>query len=206
MYRYIIKDYFDFFISLLALIITSPMLVIMTFCLLIVNKGNPFFLQDRIGKNCKVFKIFKFKTMNNKRDKQGNLLPDAVRLTKIGSFIRKTSMDEIPQLFNVIVGDMSLIGPRPLLPEYLPFYTETQMKRHEVKPGITGLAQVNGRNSISWDEKFELDVKYVNTISFALDIKIIVKTIKKIFVAKEISAQGHATMPRFDELSRFKQN
>lgn len=206
MYKNIGKNYLDFFVAFVGLIIMSPIIIIMTVCLLIVNKGNPLFFQNRVGKNCKVFKIIKFKTMNNEKDKQGNLLPDEIRLTRIGSFIRKTSMDEVPQLFNVLVGDMSLIGPRPLLPEYLPFYTETQIKRHEVKPGITGLAQVNGRNSIPWDEKFELDVKYVNTLSFVSDIKIVIKTIKKIFVANEISAQGHATMPRFDELSRFKQN
>lgn len=206
MYKNIGKKYFDFIISLLVIIVISPLIGIMAVCLLIVNKGNPFFFQNRVGENCKIFKIIKFRTMNNEKDKQGNLLPDEIRLTKIGLFIRKTSMDEVPQLFNIIAGDMSLIGPRPLLPEYLPFYTETQMIRHKVKPGITGLAQVNGRNSISWDEKFELDVKYVNELSFALDIRIIIKTIEKIFVANEISAQGHATMPRFDELSRFKQN
>ena len=157
MYKNIVKNYFDFFLSFFGLIVVSPVMAVMTICLLIVNKGNPFFFQDRVGKNCKVFKIIKFKTMNNEKDKQGNLLSDEIRLTKIGSFVRKTSMDEVPQLLNVLVGDMSLIGPRPLLPEYLPFYTETQMIRHEVKPGITGLAQVNGRNSISWDEKFEFD-------------------------------------------------
>ncbi len=204
MYKKTFKKYFDFFVSLTSLIIISPLVLIIAFYLWFVNKGNPFFIQDRAGKNGKVFKIIKFRTMNNDKDTFGNLLSDDKRLTKVGMFIRKTSLDELPQLFNVLIGNMSLIGPRPLLPEYLPFYSETQMKRHEVKPGITGLAQVNGRNSISWDEKFLLDITYVDTVSFSLDMKIIIKTFLKIFVTNEVSAQGHATMPRFDELMRLK--
>ncbi len=161
------------------------------------NKGKVFFVQNRPGKNGEIFKIIKFKTMNDKKDAQGNLLSDADRLSVFGKIVRKTSLDEIPQLFNVLIGNMSLIGPRPLLPEYLPLYNSFQRKRHLVKPGITGWAQVNGRNAITWQKKFELDVWYVNHLSFWLDIKIIFLTIKKVFVSEGINAEGEATTIAF---------
>jgi lipopolysaccharide/colanic/teichoic acid biosynthesis glycosyltransferase len=161
------------------------------------GKGGVFFTQQRPGKDEVVFKLLKFKTMNDQRDAKGDLLPDAERLTAIGKFIRKTSLDELPQLWNVLKGDMSLVGPRPLLVQYLPLYTDEQKRRHLVKPGITGWAQVNGRNAISWEEKFKLDVWYVDNVSFFLDVKILFLTIKKVFVREGISAQGHATMDFF---------
>lgn len=164
---------------------------------MIANAGKPFFFQQRPGKNEKIFKVIKFRSMNDKKDKGGNLLPDAERLTKAGSFVRKTSLDEIPQLINVLKGDMSLIGPRPLLVQYLHLYNNTQKRRHEVRPGVTGWAQVNGRNAISWAKKFEYDVWYVDHLSFALDIKILFLTIKKVFVREGISQEGQATMEFF---------
>jgi lipopolysaccharide/colanic/teichoic acid biosynthesis glycosyltransferase len=197
MYKLVIKSILDFTVSLVILIVFFPILFGVTVLLFVANRGKPFFFQLRPGKNEKIFKIIKFKTMNDKEDGNGNLLPDAQRLTKIGEFVRKTSLDELPQLLNVLKGDMSIIGPRPLLPEYLTLYNETQRRRHEVKPGITGWAQVNGRNAISWKEKFELDVWYVYSISFLLDMKIILLTIKKVFVREGISAQGHATIEAF---------
>src|SRR5690554_8229415 len=163
----------------------------------IANRGRPFFFQKRPGKNEKMFKIIKFKTMNDKKDLEGNLLSDAERLTAVGKFVRKTSLDEIPQLLNVIKGDMSLIGPRPLLVDYLPLYNSIQKRRHEVRPGITGWAQVNGRNAISWEQKFNYDVWYVNNISLALDIKILFMTILKVFKSEGISQDGQATMTKF---------
>jgi lipopolysaccharide/colanic/teichoic acid biosynthesis glycosyltransferase len=178
----------------------SPIFVIVTLGLFIANNGKPFFTQSRPGKNEKLFKILKFKTMNDKKDAEGNLLSDAERLTKIGSFVRKTSLDEIPQLMNVLTGAMSIIGPRPLLPEYLPFYSEEQRKRHLVKSGITGWAQVNGRNAISWEQKFEYDVWYVDNVTFVLDMKIVLLTLKKIIKPDGITAEGHVTMPRFDKM------
>ena len=197
MYKIYIKSITDFCISLLVLIVTSPILILITLLLFFSNKGKPFFFQLRPGKNDKIFKIIKFKTMNDKKDSEGNLLCDEYRLTKIGAFVRKTSLDEIPQLFNVLKGDMSLIGPRPLLTEYLPLYNESQRRRHEVKPGITGWAQVNGRNAISWEQKFEYDVWYVENVSFLLDFKILFLTIKKVFISDGISQQGEATMSYF---------
>lgn len=164
---------------------------------MIANNRRPFFVQSRPGKGKKIFKIIKFKTMNDKRDGEGNLLPDAERLTFIGKLIRKTSLDEIPQLINVIKGDMSLVGPRPLLTQYLPLYNDTQKRRHEVRPGITGWAQVNGRNAISWKQKFEYDVWYVDHVSFALDLKILLLTIKKVFVSEGIAQKGQATAEPF---------
>jgi undecaprenyl phosphate N,N'-diacetylbacillosamine 1-phosphate transferase len=175
----------------------SPLFLFCTVGLYFVNQGNPFFFQFRPGKNGKIFKIIKFKTMNDKKDIVGNLLSDDQRLTKIGKFVRKTSLDEIPQLLNVIKGDMSLIGPRPLLPEYLPLYNEVQKGRHEIKPGITGWAQVNGRNAISWQQKFEYDVWYVKNFNFLLDIKIFLLTLKKVFKSEGISQAGQATMENF---------
>jgi len=198
MYKKFIKTFFDFLIALLLLILLSPFFILITLALFIANRGTPFFLQHRPGKNDKIFTIIKFKTMNDKKDATGNLLSDADRLTKIGVFIRKTSLDEIPQLLNVVNGDMSIIGPRPLLVEYLPLYNQTQKRRHQVKPGITGWAQVNGRNAISWDDKFKLDVYYVEKQNFLLDLKIILLTIKKVFFYKEISQQGQATTTKFE--------
>lgn len=197
MYKIYIKSITDFCISLLVLIVTSPILILITLLLFFSNKGKPFFFQLRPGKNDKIFKIIKFKTMNDKKESEGNLLSDAMRLTKVGAFVRKTSLDEIPQLINVIKGDMSLIGPRPLLPEYLPLYNDFQKRRHEVKPGITGWAQVNGRNLISWQQKFEYDIWYVENISFLLDCKIVFLTIKKVFKREGISAENSVSAEAF---------
>ena len=197
MYKKIIKSFFDILIASIGFIILSPVFIFVFLFLTIANSGKAFFVQPRPGKNEKIFKLIKFKTMNDRKDKSGNLLPDEKRLTTIGKFIRKTSLDEIPQLINVIKGDMSLIGPRPLLVEYLPLYNESQKRRHEVKPGITGWAQVNGRNAISWGKKFELDVWYVDNISFLLDIKILLLTIIKVIKSEEINSQTSATMERF---------
>ena len=166
--------------------------------MIVANRGTPFFLQRRPGKNEKIFKIVKFKTMNSLRDKKGELLPDKDRLTSIGKFVRKYSLDEIPQLFNVLTGDMSLIGPRPLIIEYLPVYNETQKKRHNIKPGITGWAQINGRNSITWQKKFELDVWYVDNISFALDIKILTKTFIKVLQKKDVNLSNELASEYFN--------
>ena len=197
MYKNYFKTLIDKILSLLGMVILCPVFIVITFALLIDNKGKAFFVQNRPGKNGKIFKIIKFKTMNDKKDAQGNLLSDADRLSVFGKIVRKTSLDEIPQLFNVLIGNMSLIGPRPLLPEYLPLYNSFQYKRHLVKPGITGWAQVNGRNAITWQKKFELDVWYVNHLSFWLDIKIIFLTIKKVFVSEGINAEGEATTIAF---------
>ena len=197
MYKTVFKRVFDFLAALLGLVLLSPIFFIVTIGLYFANQGKPFFFQSRPGKNGVIFKIIKFKTMNDKKDKAGNLLSDGERLTKIGTFVRKTSLDEIPQLLNVLKGDMSLIGPRPLLPEYLPLYNEVQKRRHEVRPGITGWAQVNGRNAISWDQKFEYDVWYVEHISFALDIKIFFLTLKKVFIREGINMQGQVTTEVF---------
>ncbi|MES2239784.1 MAG: sugar transferase [Bacteroidota bacterium] len=198
MYKFFFKRSIDFCLALLGLIIISPLFIIITIGLYITNEGKPFFVQRRPGKNGKIFSIVKFKTMNDKKDSNGSLLSDADRLTKIGSFVRKTSLDEIPQLINVLKGDMSLIGPRPLLSQYLGLYSDFQNRRHEVKPGITGWAQVNGRNAISWDKKFELDVWYVDHISFLLDVKIILKTILKVVKSEGINAVNMATIEPFN--------
>lgn len=197
MYKALFKRIIDFFAALIGLLLLLPIIIIVTIFLAFANDGKPFFFQKRPGKNEKIFKIIKFKTMNDRKDSDGNLLSDAERLTKVGSFVRKTSLDEIPQLINVLIGDMSLIGPRPLLVQYLPLYNDFQKRRHDVRPGITGWAQVNGRNAISWKNKFELDIWYVNNISLLLDIKIVFLTIKKVFVREGISAQGQATMEAF---------
>jgi lipopolysaccharide/colanic/teichoic acid biosynthesis glycosyltransferase len=202
MYKNYFKRVVDFTMALVALICLSPIFIIITIGLFFANQGHPFFLQSRPGKRERIFTIIKFKTMNDKKDDAGNLLSDAERLTKIGAFVRKTSLDEIPQLLNVINGDMSLIGPRPLLPSYLPLYNKFQKRRHDVRPGITGWAQVNGRNTISWEQKFEYDIWYVNNISFIIDLKIISLTIKKIILRDGITADGHVTMPRFDKLDQ----
>jgi len=197
MYNPYIKRILDFSIALLGLLLLSPLLLFVTFGLAIANNGKPFFFQLRPGKNGKIFKIVKFKTMNDKKDHEGNLLPDAKRLTKIGSFVRKTSLDELPQLINVLKGEMSLIGPRPLLVEYLPLYSEEQNRRHEVKPGITGWAQVNGRNAISWEDKFKYDVWYVDNASFLVDMRILFLTIKKVLGSENISSKTSLTIEKF---------
>ncbi len=198
MYKSFIKPTFDFIAAFFGLLFLFPLFLIITILLFFANDGKPFFFQNRPGKNGKIFKIVKFKTMNDKKDTLGKLLPDAIRLTKVGSFVRKTSLDEIPQLFNVVKGDMSLIGPRPLLTNYLHLYNQTQNRRHEVKPGITGWAQVNGRNAISWDKKFEYDVWYVDNISFTLDAKILFKTVLKVLESDGINAVDAATIEPFD--------
>lgn len=198
-YANCLKRVLDFLIALCAFSVSLIILIPVALFLHFANKGaGVFFLQPRPGRNGKIFKVIKFKTMTDERDAQGNLLPDEVRLTKVGRFVRSTSIDELPQLWNVIKGDMSLIGPRPLLVQYLPLYSPEQARRHEVRPGITGWAQVNGRNSISWKQKFEYDVWYVDHLSFALDLKIIFLTIKKVFVREGISHEGMATMEPFN--------
>lgn len=186
MYKNYIKRILDFTLALTGLIFLSPIFIIVTLGLYVVNQGKPFFLQERPGKDERIFKIIKFKSMNDKTDANGNLLPDADRLTPMGAFVRKTSLDEIPQLINVLKGDMSLIGPRPLLVRYLPYYTEREKLRHTVRPGITGWAQVNGRNTINWDERLELDVQYVENLSFTQDLTIILKTIQNVISRKDI--------------------
>ena len=199
MYRKYFKRIIDFLISLLALICLSPILLVVTIWLHFANKGaGAFFLQERPGKDAKIFKIIKFKTMTDERDADGNLLPDAQRLTKAGKFVRSTSIDELPQLINVLKGDMALIGPRPLRTYYLPLYSKEQNRRHDVRPGITGWAQCNGRNAISWTEKFKLDVWYVDHCSFMLDLKILFMTIKKVFIREGISLEGQATTVPFN--------
>lgn len=198
MYKHFFKRLIDFLIVLNVLLIIWPILLIIIIWLHFANKGaGVFFTQERPGKGGKIFKVIKFKTMTDERDADGNLLPDADRLTNVGRFVRSTSIDELPQLINVLKGDMALIGPRPLLVQYLPLYSKEQARRHDVRPGITGWAQVNGRNAISWTKKFELDVWYVDHCSFWLDVKIIFLTIKKVFVQEGISQEGQATMEFF---------
>ena len=198
MYSKYFKRFIDFFASLCSLVLLSPIFILVTILLFFANQGKPFFFQDRPGKDERIFKIIKFKTMNDRKDKGGDLLPDADRLTKTGAFVRKTSLDEIPQLINVLKGDMSLIGPRPLLVGYLPLYNEIQRERHNVRPGITGWAQVNGRNAISWEQKFRYDVEYVEKISLMMDLKIILRTIKKVLMSEGINSSTHATMEAFN--------
>ena len=199
MYKRGLKRGLDFVIVFIVLLVIWPILLLLIIFLHFTNKGaGVFFNQDRPGKNARIFKAIKFKTMTDERDSGGNLLPDAERLTKIGKIVRSLSIDELPQLINVLKGDMALVGPRPLLPKYLPLYSEKQFRRHEVRPGITGWAQVNGRNDISWKRKFELDVWYVDHISFWLDVKIILLTIKKVFVREGINKEGNATTEAFN--------
>lgn len=198
MYKHFFKRVLDFLAALVGLLLLSPIFIVVTLGLCIANQGKPFFFQRRPGKNERIFSIIKFKTMNDKKDANGNLLSDAERLTPIGAFVRKTSLDEIPQLINVLKGDMSLIGPRPLLPQYLPLYNEEQKRRHEVRPGITGWAQVNGRNAITWKRKFELDVEYVDNLSLAMDVKVFFTTFKKVFKSEGISQEGQATAEPFN--------
>jgi len=197
-YKNYIKRLIDFLVAFFGLLILSPVFIIVTIGLYFANDGKPFFFQERPGLKEKIFKIIKFKTMNDKKDIHGNLLSDAERLTPIGSFVRKTSLDELPQLINVLKGDMSLIGPRPLLPQYLPLYSSVQRRRHNVRPGITGWAQVNGRNAISWTKKFELDIWYVDNVSFFTDCKVFFATFKKVFKSEGISQEGQATMEIFN--------
>lgn len=197
MYKNFIKPVLDFVVAATVFLLLLPLFMLITILLYFANQGQPFFFQLRPGRDEKIFKLIKFKTMNEKTDQHGILLPDAVRLTRLGKFIRKTSLDEIPQLLNVIKGEMSLIGPRPLLTEYLPLYNDFQKKRHAVAPGITGWAQVNGRNSIEWQQKFEYDIFYVLHMSFALDLKILLLTIGKVFKSEGINADGQATMQKF---------
>ena len=198
MYKHYFKCIFDILLSLISFIIISPLFIVVWIWLTIANRGaGAFFFQERPGKDEKIFRVIKFKTMNDRKDASGKLLPDAQRLTKVGKFVRSTSLDEIPQLLNVIKGDMSLIGPRPLLVQYLPLYNNIQRRRHEVRPGITGWAQVNGRNAISWEQKFAYDVWYVDNVSLSLDVKILLKTIQKVFKREGISSDSSATMEPF---------
>lgn len=199
MYTHFFKRFIDFCISLVALIIISPILLVITIWLHFANKGaGAFFFQERPGKNAKIFKVIKFKTMTDERDAEGNLLPDAERLTKVGKFVRSTSIDELPQLINVLKGDMALIGPRPLLVQYLPLYSPEQARRHEVRPGISGWAQCHGRNAISWTEKFKLDVWYVDHVSLLTDLKVIFITFKNVLMRKDINSATAATMEAFN--------
>lgn len=199
LYRDYIKRWLGFSIVLVALICLSPLLIVVTIWLHFANKGaGAFFFQERPGKDAKIFKIIKFKTMTDERDSSGKLLPDAQRLTKVGRFVRSTSIDELPQLMNVLIGDMALIGPRPLLVEYLPLYSPQQARRHDVRPGITGWAQCHGRNALSWQEKFKLDVWYVDHCSFLTDMKVIATTIRKVIVREGISQEGQVTMEKFN--------
>ena len=203
MYKHFFKRFFDFWIALVALICISPILIVVTIWLHFANKGaGAFFFQERPGKGGKIFKVIKFKTMTDEKDADGNLLPDADRLTKVGSFVRSTSIDELPQLINVLKGDMALIGPRPLLVRYLPWYTKEERHRHDVRPGITGWAQCHGRNAITWDEKLAMDVWYVNNISIKTDISVILITIKSVLLRESIEVAGVEALDVF----RMKQN
>ncbi len=196
-YEKYIKRLLDFTLSLMALIVLSPVLLVLVIVGAVKMKGNPFFTQDRPGKDEKIFKLIKFRSMTCETDAQGNLLPDEVRLTRYGKFLRASSLDELPELINILKGDMSIVGPRPLLVRYLPLYNAEQKHRHDVRPGLTGWAQVNGRNTLSWEDKFRYDVDYVNQISFALDVKVIFMTVKKVFCREGISSETSATMEEF---------
>ena len=199
MYKNVLKRFLDFWIALVVLICISPLLVVVTLWLHVANKGaGAFFLQERPGKDGRIFKIIKYKTMTDERDAEGYLLPDEQRLTKVGRFVRSTSIDELPQLLNVLKGDMALIGPRPLLVQYLSLYSKEQARRHEVRPGISGWAQCHGRNAISWTEKFKLDVWYVDHVSLKTDLTVVWMTIQKVLRRADISEQGHATMEVFN--------
>lgn len=195
MYNFFLKRVFDFSIALIGIVLLSPIFLTLMAILMCLNKGSAFFLQPRPGKNEKIFKIIKFKTMNDKKDENGNLLPMGQRITPFGNFLRKTSLDEMPQLLNILKGDMSIVGPRPLLVQYLPLYTDRQRRRHKVKPGITGWAQVSGRNNVTWKEKFELDIWYVDNISFFNDIRIMFKTAKIVLMRKDIADIELAVTP-----------
>ena len=199
MYRHFVKRFLDFWIALIALLCISPLLIVVTLWLHVANKGaGAFFCQERPGKDGRIFRIIKYKTMTDERDADGHLLPDEQRLTKVGRFVRSTSIDELPQLLNVLKGDMALIGPRPLLVQYLPLYSKEQARRHEVRPGISGWAQCHGRNAISWTEKFKLDVWYVDHVSLKTDLTVAWLTIQKVLKRADISEEGHATMEAFN--------
>lgn len=197
MYRLLLKRLIDFFVAIMGILLLAPVILILIILLFIANNGKPFFFQKRPGKGGRVFNIVKFKSMNDKKNVNGELLPFDQRITRTGAFIRKYSLDEIPQLFNVLRGDMSLVGPRPLLVKYLPLYNDFQKRRHDVKPGITGWAQVNGRNTISWNEKFKLDVWYTENVSLKTDVKILVLTAKKVFFKEDINSGENINMPTF---------
>lgn len=206
MYKHFFKRVFDFIISLLALICISPILLVVTIWLHFANKGaGAFFFQERPGKNEKIFKVIKFKSMTDERDAEGNLLPNEKRITKVGRFIRKTSLDELPQLINVLRGDMALIGPRPLLPEYLPYYTEREKLRHTVRPGISGWAQVNGRNAVGWDKRLEYDVYYVEHLSFGMDCRVILKTVKNVLEHKDVQVVPQGTLLSIERNAKNKE-
>ena len=206
MYAKYIKRPLDFILSLISIILLSPLLLIVAI-LVRVKLGKPIiFKQQRPGKNEKIFTLYKFRTMTDEKDEEGNLLPDSERLTKFGKFLRSTSLDELPELINIIKGEMSIVGPRPLLVEYLPFYTEREKHRHDVNPGLTGLAQISGRNAIEWEEKFEEDIEYVNNITFIQDTKIILKTFVKVFKKEGINQEGNATMRKFEGAKKEKTN
>ena len=206
MYAKYIKRIMDFILSLCAIIVLSPLLLLLTIIGVIKMKGNPFFTQERPGRREKVFKLIKFRTMTNAKDKDGTLLPDEVRLNGYGKFLRSTSLDELPELFNICKGDMSIIGPRPLLVQYLPYYTEIEKHRHDVRPGLSGLAQVNGRNLVKWDQRLAMDVEYVNNITFIGDVQIIFKTIKKVFAKEDIATDTLTVEPYLDEERKGKEN
>ena len=197
MYAKYIKRILDFVLSLMALIVLSPLLVILIILGAVVMRGNPFFTQARPGKNEKIFKLIKFRTMDNRKDKDGKLLPDDVRLNKYGRILRSTSLDELPELINILIGDMSIVGPRPLLVKYLPRYNEEQRHRHDVRPGLTGYAQAHGRNAVTWEEKFKMDVWYIRNISFITDVKVIIDTVKVVLKRDGISSDTSATMEEF---------
>ena len=206
LYRNFFKRLLDFCISLVALILISPILLIVTIWLHFANKGaGAFFLQERPGKDGKIFKIIKFKSMTDEKDAEGNLLPNDQRITKVGRFVRKTSLDELPQLFNVLKGDMALIGPRPLLPEYLPYYTQREQLRHTVRPGISGWAQVNGRNCVTWDAKLELDAYYVEHLSLWMDVRVILMTIKNVLISKDIDVVPHGSLLNVERHDKITQ-
>lgn len=197
MYEKYFKRVIDFTLSLIALIVLSPILLVLVIVTAIAMKGNPFFTQQRPGKDEKIFRLIKFRTMTNERDENGEFLPDDVRLNKFGKFLRSTSLDELPELINILIGDMSIVGPRPLLVKYLPLYNDEQRRRHNVRPGLTGNAQANGRNALSWEDKFKLDIEYVDNLSFAFDVKIIFDTVKAVLKRDGISSETSATMEEF---------
>ena len=197
MYSHFFKRFFAFFISLCAILVLSPILLILTVIGAVAMRGNPFFTQRRPGKNGKIFRLVKFRTMDNRKDKEGNLLPDEVRLNKYGRFLRSTSLDELPELWNILKGDMAIVGPRPLLEKYLPLYNEEQRRRHDVRPGLTGYAQVHGRNTVSWEDRFAMDVWYVGHVSLGLDLRILFDTVKTVLKRDGISSGTSATMEEF---------
>lgn len=204
MYAKYLKRVIDFSLSLIALIVLSPLLLVLIVLGTVFMKGNPFFVQKRPGKNEKIISLLKFRTMTNEKDKEGKLLPDEIRLVSYGKFLRSTSLDELPSLINILIGDLSIIGPRPLLVEYLPWYTETEKHRHDVRPGLTGWAQVNGRNTVNWDRRFELDVEYVNNISFGFDLKIFCLTIKKVLMRSDIAEDTRVVEGNFADIRKKK--